>query len=510
MLQTQLNTLLKALKFQINSIANHGGIDRTMVSRFRTGKRKLSEKSLSIHKLAKGILGTAKEKEKMTELCSFLQDTAGINISSEISDEEMELTLVRYLAGDKITKQENQSFNTMEEENEFGERLDACMRLAMITNVRLSRALNVDASLISRYRSGSRSPRSNPQIMRDMGMILFERIITTGKLEELSAITGIEEHNFDVSEFTNWLFQMPTNRKSIAEAARDLIYTLDSFSSAASGVQQISQEALSQTETEEDTRSVYYGSNGLRQASLRLLKQAISNGARELWLYSDCDISWMTEDKEFWRKWSILMGTCVQKKIHIHIVHHLNRKTDEMISAIRGWLPLYMSGMVDSYYCIHDTNIGFSHVLFVCPGIAVVEACNVIGTEGNGRYRYHKEQEELDFYMAAFNEFLLNARPLVRVLKKAPEEMQRAFCVLRPDEMIIHSDRDAQKLPLQNFEFKNIEIRIGDGFVSVKRLQNDSVIFFITHPYMIEAFTIFAQLLEDRLRRDRCMKEEKI
>lgn len=508
MLQTRIDTLLKSLKFQINTIAKHGGIDRTMVSRFRTGNRKLSENSVSIHKLAKGILGTAKEKDKMTELCSFMQSAAGIYLSSEMSDEEIEIALEQYLAEDKTSKQADRSFNSMEEENGFGERLDACMTLAMITNVRLSRALNVDASLISRYRSGSRSPRSNPQIMRDMGVLLFERIIATGKLAELSVFTGIEEQKLDVSEFTNWLFQMPTNRKNITEAARSLIYTLDSFSSAAGSEQQISGEMLAQAGIENDVRTVYYGTEGLRQASLRLLKQAISDGARELWLYSDCDMSWMTEDKKFWMKWSVLMGACVQKKIHMHIVHHLNRRPDEMVSAIRGWLPLYMSGMVDSYYCIHDTHIGFSHVLFVCPGIAVVEACNVIGTEENGRYRYHEEQEELDFQMAAFNEFLVNARPLVRVFQKETEEMQKALCILRPDEMLIHSDLDMQKLPMQNFEFKNVEIRIGEEFVSVKRLQNDAVIFYIAHPYMVEAFKTFVQLLEERVKGDMCIQEE--
>ena len=44
----------------------------------------------------------------------------------------------------------------------FQDRLNMIMDMAEMTNVRLSRMLNVDASLISRYRSGSISPMSKP------------------------------------------------------------------------------------------------------------------------------------------------------------------------------------------------------------------------------------------------------------------------------------------------------------------------------------------------------------
>lgn len=43
----------------------------------------------------------------------------------------------------------------------FQERFNMIMDMAKMTNVRLSKILNVDASLISRYRSGTRSPLSN-------------------------------------------------------------------------------------------------------------------------------------------------------------------------------------------------------------------------------------------------------------------------------------------------------------------------------------------------------------
>lgn len=65
----------------------------------------------------------------------------------------------------------------------FQERFNMIMDMAKMTNVRLSKILNIDASLISRYRSGTRSPLSNSQILR------------------------ISELELDEASFTEWLFQ---------------------------------------------------------------------------------------------------------------------------------------------------------------------------------------------------------------------------------------------------------------------------------------------------------------
>ena len=297
----------------------------------------------------------------------------------------------------------------------------------------------------------------------------------------------------DEGIFTKWLFHTSKEEDSIIADAKRMLYSLDSFKVAPTKTNELAEHVVSSTILEED-KTVYCGIKGLRTACIRLLSRAITSNAHELWLYCDFDMAWMTTDKTFWEMWSTLMAECVQKKIHIHIVHCLMRRMDEMLVAIEGWLPLYMSGMVDSYYCTHNTHIAFSHILFVCPKVVAIEACNVSGTEVNGRYRYHTDQEELAFYETSFNKFLTNACPLVKVYEQAPEVMKKASLIIRTDSITVRSECDDEKtLPISNHDFKNVTISIGDDFIGVTRLKDKQVTFFMTHAYMVEAFTVYAK-----------------
>ena len=141
----------------------------------------------------------------------------------------------------------------------------------------------------------------------------------------------------------------------------------------------------------------------------------ISDGGKELYLYSDQNINWLT-DPEFRLKWAALMLCCVQKGIKIHVIHNVDRDVSEMIEAIISWLPLYMSGMIRSYYCKKQKNSRFSNTIFLCPGVACIKGSNVIGTEDqNGEYRYDTDPKILEIHQAAFRGLLDDAKQLVRI-----------------------------------------------------------------------------------------------
>lgn len=103
------------------------------------------------------------------------------------------------------------------------------------------------------------------------------------------------------------------------------------------------------------------------------------------------------------------------------MVHCLNREMHEMLAAIEGWMPLYMSRMVESYYCIHDTHTVFSHTLFVCSDTAVIEACNV-----NDRIRFHpKLNNYYEKYDKSQDTYLICPACLA---KNSPEKDRCVYC----------------------------------------------------------------------------------
>ena len=44
------------------------------------------------------------------------------------------------------------------------------------------------------------------------------------------------------------------------------------------------------------------------------------------------------------------MEACIRGGVRIRIIHNIDRGLEEMTAAIRGWLPLYMSGRIEGFY----------------------------------------------------------------------------------------------------------------------------------------------------------------
>lgn len=499
MFQDRLNSIMETLKLTPSLLARYSEIDRTVISKFRSGARTPSLSSGTLRKVVSGIMKVTEETEQRCLLYDLIGYTA------DEDETRLQEKLYAFLIENEETSPNDKAMTQRRrigQEKAFGERLDACMNLVKMSNVRLSKILNVDASLISRYRTGSRTPRSNPQIMRKMGAVLFERAVAVGKYNALSQLIGDENAKIDEMVFTKWLFQTSKEENSIITEAKRILYSLNSFKVVPIKTNVLVQDGVNSSMLNEE-KTVYRGIKELRRACIRLLSHAIISNAHELWLYCDFDMAWMTTDRTFFLTWSALMAECVQKKIHIHIVHCLKRRMDEMLAAIEGWLPLYMSGMVDSYYCTANTHIAFSHILFVCPKVAAIEACNVSGTEVNGRYRYHTVQEEIAFYEISFNKFLANACPLVKVYEHEPEIMKKAVFIIRADSITVCLEGTEKKtIPLRDYDFKNVTISIGDDFIGVTRLQDKNVTFFMTHAYMVEAFIVYAQSLLEEMQKN--------
>lgn len=89
-----------------------------------------------------------------------------------------------------------------------------------------------------------------------------------------------------------------------------------------------------------DYSPLYHGITGLQTSVLRFLGNVIERKEKDLYLYSDQNIDWITADKVFQAKWMSLMIGCVTSGVKIHIIHNIERNLTEIGEAIRSWLPL--------------------------------------------------------------------------------------------------------------------------------------------------------------------------
>ena len=401
-LQERLNELMSVLRANNVQIAHYAGFDRTNLSRLRNGSRVPQRSGPTAEKLVSGLYLFADNRNELGMLC------AAIGANADAPADKIKAALSAWLwEGQEPTPPSRKRAAAAAEYRSFGEKLNVVMTLAEVSNVRLSRLVNVDASLISRFRTGVRTPRSNPELAERLCLALLLRLRALGKLRELSRITKLEDP--DEESFRDWLCDFGEGDTGDFSAVERLLEGFDTFPASPAPP---ASESL--PELREDSRTVYYGRAGLRQAVIRFLSSALRSGAKELWLYSDQNMEWMVGDPVFHARWGGLMRACVENGIRIRVIHNIDRELGEMISAIQSWLPLYLTGMIEPYTCRKRNRERFAHTLFLCPGLACIEAFHVFGTEDTGVYHYHTDARTVAVFESAYERLLESTQPLLR------------------------------------------------------------------------------------------------
>ena len=410
MFSEKLNKILTLLDVTSGDFARFAGCDKSYISRMTSGARVPKKGGAGAWRIVDGIYASADEKGKTAGICEL------ISCKDQNSADGIKSQIMAWLYdGEEVTDKKSKAPKDKVPYRVFGEKLNAVMELAEISNIRLGNLVNIDTSYISRFRNGLRSPKSNPRTMDAICTALLRRLGEQNKIQQLAALMKVapgaltdEEEAFSL--FHDWLYD--TEKTDSSSVIEKLLETIDTFSIDAKTPLPSFEEVAATVKCED---AVYFGSTGLQNAVIRFLGGVISGGGKELYLYSDQNMNWLT-DPAFRLKWAALMLCCVQKGIKIHVIHNVDRDVSEMIEAIISWLPLYMSGMIRSYYCKKQKNPRFSNTVFLCPGVACIKGSNVIGTEDqNGEYRYDTDTKILEMHQAAFHSLLADAKQLVRI-----------------------------------------------------------------------------------------------
>jgi hypothetical protein len=218
----------------------------------------------------------------------------------------------------------------------------------------------------------------------------------------------------DEDALHDWLFDDGQSQDRDAGIAESLLGIFDSFSSETRLSIPAPEETVDIGITQ-STQTEYFGRDGLRKAVLRFLYAAWSEKAELLLLYSDEDQEWLTGDKDFLMRWASLMSACVKNGTRIKIIHNVDRDLSEMTDAIKNWLPLYMSGMVESWYSTRTRNPRFSHTIFLCPGKACIESFHPVGTNAQAVYHYYVDRKILEVCRSGFDSMLEASGPLLKI-----------------------------------------------------------------------------------------------
>ncbi len=263
----------------------------------------------------------------------------------------------------------------------FDQKLNALMHLFKISNSQLARGINVDASLVSRWKSGERKISINSPHIPVLATYFLhlnayqyqreylERIITA-RLPEKQRVEEAQR----IHVLADWLVSeespdpQPDEQPEQLAQSVSLINNLsniliDPGSVRASVIQAMAAaqpaaagqpEADWQPNAQPGTAAsyeIFEGRAGRRQAVINFLNQVLnSDKPLDILLTSEDDTRWITEDRNFAVLWAQLLGQAIAQGHQITIIHVLSRRIGEIMTMLNYWMPLHMAGRLNSYF----------------------------------------------------------------------------------------------------------------------------------------------------------------
>ncbi len=289
----------------------------------------------------------------------------------------------------------------------FNHKLVLIMDLIQMSNVSLGKAINVDPSLISRYKSGSRTPASNSELKDNISYELYEALKKQEKIDELSEIIGLTVGDYE--QFKEWLMCFKTSENT---AIKSLLANVKKISATSpTDIPNLDKNLLDKFSS--DTQKKYTGKDGLREASLRFFAETIIKKPEKICLYSDEKMDWMLEDTEYRMLWLSSMASVLKAGTHIDIIHNIERDVTEMVDAINSWLPFYLTGLIKSYYSKASNGERFVHTLFLCPDSYGVFGVNTGEDSSQYIYEFATDAEKTEYINYIYKGLLDNSKELV-------------------------------------------------------------------------------------------------
>jgi hypothetical protein len=330
----------------------------------------------------------------------------------------------------------------------FDQKLTTLMNLFKISNSKLARNINVDASLVSRWKSGERKISLNsPHIPMLANYFLHVNAYHYQKeyLDKIIAARLPEKERLDdarrVHVLADWLVsgeppetqpdeqpeQLAKSSSLIANIA-GLLTGIPSQTEqlAAAGITGMMSEGLDLPSTNDwqpaiipgksSTYEVYSGRDGKRQAVLNLFYQVLQSDHKlEILLTSEDDTRWLMEDHHFTQLWYKLLMQVLEKGNQITLIHVLNRKTSEIMSMLDYWMPLHIAGNMNSYYYPRYGERRIRQTLFIIRHQAAVISNTTMDFGGTEATFLFRDSAIIEQYTRIFMAHLSQCRPLFAV-----------------------------------------------------------------------------------------------
>ncbi len=303
---------------------------------------------------------------------------------------------------------------------DFGKKLSLLMSVLSVSNSALAKALSVDPSLISRWRSGSRIPAKDSGYIEMIASYLVEHAKMEHQKLAICEITGCVPEALEKEELKElvkrWLLDAPIPD---TRAIGGFLNKVGLFRIPQAQMQFPTMTLEGQTLNFE----VFFGKEGKQRAAMKFLLHAMnSKEPSTVLLYSDESVDWFLADREYALRLGATMIELTKRGWKINMVHTLSRDISEMLRAIEFWLPLYMTGSVTPYYNPKYREHYFRRTLFVVPKLVAL-TCAAFEDFPQTVNLLTTEPHVVELFEQEYQQFLNTCRPLMRIPQVGSQEM---------------------------------------------------------------------------------------
>ena len=396
-----INAYLEQTGASQSDLAETSGFSAATISRYLAGERTPDYDSPVIARLAAGICRLGEKK--------------GVRLNEADLDQALRQTLPDGL---KV------------EYPVFLSNLRQVLNALDIRGSELARALNYDASHISKILSGQRRPGNLHLFVNKTSAYIAGRVYSHPEEEIIARLLGETENHFSNAaeardRLALWLGSNASPPRE--EPVSRFLGQLENFDLNEYMLRiRFDELKVPPALPHLPVRTNYYGLKRMMDSELDFIKATVlSRSQEDCILYSDMPLTDMAADPDFPKKWMFGMAMMVKKGLHLHIIHDVNRPFPEMMLGLESNIPMYMTGQISPYYLPASQSMVFSHLLKV-SGTAALEGSAIAGKQADGKYTLYRSKEDVAYYRKKAEALLKKASPLMDIYREERKEAYHA------------------------------------------------------------------------------------
>lgn len=396
--QEVLNTYIDEIGCSANELAKASGVSAAAISRYRAGLRVPESDQSTIKRLAIGI--------------TVLASPIGI----VLTEKEVFDSLSNTLQNEKTYAQLHEKF-------------DQLILTLKISLNDLAKALNFDASYLSRIRSGQRTPAHVENFVDIVCQYVNRHYNNPESISLIASMIGKDETSLNTDNLyvalSEWFcINVDSSDRQMESFLKKLNdFDLDEYIRAI----HFDELKVPTVPFQLPASRNYYGIEQMKQGELDFFKSTVlSKSMDSIFMCSDMPMADMAKDENFGKKWMFAIAMSLKKGLHLNIIHNIDRPFHEMMLGLESWIPIYMTGQVSPYHLKDISTNYYHHINYVSGTVALSGEC-INSYHSDGKYYLTNNKEEVAYYRKKANNLLSKASPLMDIYTESDQNKLNEF-----------------------------------------------------------------------------------